>query len=97
LRFDNAGGVIPFIPPAIAALPSTKWRMARSTRAETATTIRQTLEDTPFYARSVLSTQLLGTPVTAMHESLSLRRFSSSIVQAMLPFRMPRRGAWRST
>jgi carotenoid 1,2-hydratase len=29
--------------------------------------------------------------VTAMHESLSLRRFGARWVQALLPWRMPRR------
>jgi carotenoid 1,2-hydratase len=30
-----------------------------------------------------------------MHESLSLDRFASRWVQAMLPFRMPRRTGWK--
>lgn len=52
--------------------------------------MRRTLTDAPFYARSVIGTHLLGEPVTAIHESLSLTRFASPWVQAMLPFRMPR-------
>ena len=52
--------------------------------------VLQTLTDAPFYARSLLRTQWLGEPVTAMHESLSLTRFDTRWVQAMLPFRMPR-------
>jgi hypothetical protein len=48
------------------------------------------LENTPFYTRSVLATHLLGEPVTAMHESVYLDRFSTRWVQAMLPFRIPR-------
>ena len=50
----------------------------------------RTLEDAPFYARSVVSAQLCGEPVMMMHESLSLDRFRQPVVQAMLPFRMPR-------
>jgi carotenoid 1,2-hydratase len=50
-----------------------------------------TIEDTPFYARSTLKTVWHGQPVQAMHESLRLDRFVTPIVQAMLPFRMPRR------
>ena len=50
----------------------------------------KTLEDTPFYARSLLDTHLLGQAAVAVHESLSLARFRSGWVQAMLPFRMPR-------
>jgi carotenoid 1,2-hydratase len=71
-------------------LPRTKWRMAREIRA-TNPTIAKTLEDTPFYARSVIAAEFEGAPVTAMHESLALDRFTQPWVQAMLPFRMPRR------
>ncbi len=92
LAMDRAGGVAPFDPPPHAALPSTGWRVRRGTRADAGSQprVRQTLEDTPFYARSVLDTRLLGQDATAMHESLSLDRFRSPIVQMMLPFRMPR-------
>ena len=53
-------------------------------------TVLRTLEDAPFYARSVVKTHLLGRPVTAMHESLCLDRFSRQWVRVLLPFRMPR-------
>jgi carotenoid 1,2-hydratase len=53
-------------------------------------TVAETLVDAPFYARSVLNMRIAGQPVTAMHESLSLDRFSAGWVQALLPFRMPR-------
>jgi len=93
LRFDQRGAVHAFVPPAPAALPGTGWGIARGTRADEAAgaRVRRTLEDTPFYARSVLSSRLLGEEVTAVHESLSLDRFRSRWVQALLPFRMPRR------
>ncbi len=92
LRIDRAGGAAPFAPPPRAALPSTGWRVRRATRADAdfRPTVRQTLEDTPFYARSVLDTRLLGQDTIAVHESLSLDRFRNPIVQMMLPFRMPR-------
>ncbi len=92
LRTDHAGGVAAFEPPPPAALPTTGWRLRRATRADAGfrPAVRQTLEDTPFYARSVLATRLLGQDAVAMHESLSLDRFRSPIVQMMLPFRMPR-------
>ena len=78
--------------PPVVALPGTGWRVARSARADAGTPARvlRTLTDAPFYARSLLSTRWLGEPVTAVHESLSLTRFDSPWVQAMLPFRMPR-------
>jgi carotenoid 1,2-hydratase len=57
-----------------------------------APTVIETLEDTPFYARSVIAGDLMGERVTAVHESLWMDRFTSPVVQAMLPFRMPRVG-----
>ena len=92
LRMDRAGGVVPFDPPPQARLPSTGWRVRRATRADPdfQPSVRRTLENTPFYARSVLDTRLLGQDAIAIHESLSLDRFRSPIVQMMLPFRMPR-------
>ncbi len=92
LRTDRAGAVAPFDPPPRAALPSTGWRVRRATRADAGfrPSVTKTLEDTPFYARSVLATRLLGHDAVAMHESLSLDRFRSPLVQLMLPFRMPR-------
>ncbi len=92
LRMDRAGAVTQFPPPPRADLPATGWRVPRATRADPdfTPTVRQTLEDTPFYARSVLDTRLLGQDAIAVHESLSLDRFRNPIVQLMLPFRMPR-------
>jgi carotenoid 1,2-hydratase len=95
LQFDSAGGIRAFSPPPVAPLPQTGWRVARATRSEveSAAKVLTTLEDTPFYARSLISAHLHGAPVTAVHESLSLDRFRSGWVQMLLPFRMPR--AWR--
>ncbi len=93
LRFGPDGSVTPEVPPPIAALSPTGWRIARETRADSghAVHIEKTLEDTPFYARTLLETQLYGEAAQAFHESLSLDRVASPIVRAMLPFRMPRR------
>ncbi len=92
LRIGRDGVVETLPPPPPAVLPSTRiWRVPRATRADAPPTVRQTLEDTPFYSRSVIETQLLGERVTAVHESLSLDRFRAPWVQAMLPFRIPRR------
>ena len=52
--------------------------------------VAKTWIDAPFYARSALDTRLFGEDVRAVHESLSLARFRSPIVQSMLPYRMPR-------
>ena len=96
LQMDRQGRVSAFPPPPTVALPGTGWGLARGTRSEpgaAAPRVAQTLEDGPFYARSLLQTRLLGESATAVHESLSLRRFSAPWVQALLPFRMPRRRA----
>jgi carotenoid 1,2-hydratase len=90
MTFDPNGRMQAFDPPPMVDLSRTGWRVARSVRSDSAAKIVKTLEDAPFYARSVVSAELLGEPVTLMHESLSLDRFKMPIVQAMLPFRMPR-------
>lgn len=93
LQFDHTGRAERFEPPQPASLPPSLWRIPRATRADPGRPARvaQTLEDGPFYARSVIETHLLGEPVVAVHESLSLKRFSAPWVQLLLPFRMPRR------
>jgi len=91
LQFGSRGEVRESPPPQPVVLQSTRWRVARRTRAEGGNArIVRTLEDTPFYARSLLSTQLFDSSVVAVHESLSLDRFASPWVQMLLPFRMPR-------
>lgn len=90
----GADGVIEEMPPPPAApLPGTLWRIARGTQAEApgAPRVLRTLEDAPFYARSLLATRLMGEDVIAVHESLDLDRFRKPWVRALLPFRMPRR------
>ena len=88
--FDPNGRMQVFEPPPKVDLRCTGWRVGRSVPSEGATKIVKTLEDAPFYARSLVTAKLLGEPVTLMHESLSLDRFRMLVVQAMLPFRMPR-------
>ena len=90
VAFDPQGRMQAFQPPPTVALKRTGWRIGRSVRSEGVANVVRTLENAPFYARSVVSAQLLGEPVTLMHESLSLDRFKMPVVQAMLPFRMPR-------
>jgi carotenoid 1,2-hydratase len=94
LRYDAAGGVEDFVPPPSVTLERTGWRVPRRIGLDSPSVV-ETLEDTPFYTRSVVAGTLLGGPVTAMHESLSMDRFTMPVVQAMLPFRMPRRTSKR--
>lgn len=75
-------------PNAFQELPKTGWRVARDTRVANAR-VERTLEDTPFYSRSVL-TSTGDRPSSTVCESLDLNRFGSRWVQTLLPFRMPR-------
>jgi carotenoid 1,2-hydratase len=92
VRVDRTGRSHDFAPPARTALPRTLWGLERKARSEDASgpRVAETLEDTPFYARSVVSARLLGESVTSVHESLSLDRFRTAWVQTLLPFRMRR-------
>jgi carotenoid 1,2-hydratase len=92
LRFDRFGGVVEFDSPPRVSLPETQWRLTRHSAADNGDVrIVSTLEDAPFYARSLLSTRLQGREAMAIHETLSLDRFRTAWVRALLPFRMPRR------
>jgi carotenoid 1,2-hydratase len=96
LLFRDDGRVEALPAPVRHRLPRSGWGIERATRADVGEPprLRRTLEDTPFYARSLLETTLAGQRVTAVHESISLRRFEHPLVQLMLPFRI-RRG-WRA-
>jgi len=93
LRIGRDGSVEHIASPPPARLARTLWRIERRTRSDPSTRahVIETLEDTPFYARSLLAAGLAGERVTAVHESLSLDRFRAGWVQGLLPFRMPRR------
>lgn len=92
VQFDHTGALRAFDPPPLSGLPSSRWGITRLTRSEDAGAARvfKTLLDAPFYARSVVRTRLLGQTTTSIHESLSLDRFRSRWVQAMLRFRVAR-------
>nr|WP_310523963.1 hydratase [Polymorphobacter sp.] len=93
LRIGNDGNAEVIEMPAPVVLPRTGWHVNRLTRADAGHTasLRATWEDTPFYSRSALSSRMFGEDVVAVHESLSLDRFRSPVVQWMLPWRMPRK------
>ncbi len=93
-RFAPDGSSSAFVPPPRQRLPRSKWGLPRNQRSDAAVpaSVVQTLEDTPFYVRSVLSSGLLGEQVTSVHETLDLPRVVSLPVRLMLPWRMPRRG-----
>ena len=92
---DSTGHLRPFDPPPKAKLPRGRiWQLPQGAHADAGATARitQGLEDSPFYTRSVLETQMMGMAARGVHESLSLDRFSAPWVQFLVPFRMPRRG-----
>ncbi len=93
LRVAGDGTITRFDAPAMQALPTTGWRIRRESRSDVghAPKVVETLEDTPFYARSLVKARIGGEDITAVHESLSVDRFAMPLVQLMLPFRMPRR------
>ncbi|MBK5943929.1 carotenoid 1,2-hydratase [Halorhodospira halophila] len=93
IRFDRQGAVSEAPAPASAPLPTALWGIRRRIPADAPEQARliETLEDTPFYARSLVATAVDGRPLRAVHESLDLNRFASAWVKPLLPFRMPRR------
>jgi len=92
LQFGRDGTTQALDVPAPAPLPRTRWGVERGTRADDGrAAVVDTLEDTPFYARSLVRQRLAGRDVLAVHESLSLERFRAPWVRLLLPFRMPRR------
>ena len=92
LLFDRSGNSTRIESPTEVILPRSFWGIDRPTRSEDGQAgLLATWEDTPFYARSLIETRLLDQPVKAVHESLNLKRFERTVVQLMLPFRMPRR------
>ncbi len=90
------GSAVQIMPPPLAPLARTGWRIKRDTRCDAEAVPRQTkaLLDAPFYSRSVVQTQIEGETVTGVHEALDLARFRSPLVKAMLAFRVPRRAGW---
>jgi carotenoid 1,2-hydratase len=74
----------------MVGLPRTRWRLDRVACADAAAEPRvlRELEDAPFYSRALVETQIDGRRVVAVHETLSLERFTRTWVQFLLQFRM---------
>ncbi len=90
LAFDASGAIGERELPPEHQLPGTLWRVDRPARSHSASVLLRTLEDTPFYTRSVLAAEADDEQFLMMHESLDLDRFRSRWVRTLLPFRMPR-------
>jgi len=91
LRFTPQARVEPIALPAVQRLPKTGWRLSRRMRSSHGVQVHEQLEDTPFYQRALLRFEEGGESLLAFHETLSVPRLVSPVVQAMLPWRMPRR------
>lgn len=89
---DPRGREVDLARTTDADVGRTLWRLSRvAARDEGArATLRRTLEDTPFYARSLVDTTLGGARVVAMHEELSLERLGARWTQHLLSYRMGR-------
>jgi carotenoid 1,2-hydratase len=92
LKFNRDQSVESFPAPPRQALPKALWRVGRSVRTDPGRPARvlQTLEDTPFYVRSVLESGLLGEKIVSMHETLNIPRLDTASTRLMLPWKMPR-------
>lgn len=97
-QFAPDGSSFDLKPPERLPLgPTALWRIDRRVRAVVdaggrGPRVTATLEDTPFYARSLIELPSgEGTPLEIVHETLDARRLRTPLVQWMLPFRMPRR------
>lgn len=89
--FSGARGqlLVPARHDAVVTLPTTRFGLARTARAEAGPiSLVRTLEDGPFYARSIVSTTIAGSRALGMHETVSLDRFRSPWVRFLVPFRM---------
>ncbi|MEL6198387.1 MAG: carotenoid 1,2-hydratase [Pseudomonadota bacterium] len=79
------------VPVNRVALRRGWWGVRRRTLSEGDAFLHRAFEDSPFYTRAAIETELMGEHVLAVHETLDCRRFASPVVKAMLPMRMPRR------
>ena len=89
--FGKDGSMRELEAPSPAPLPTGAWGVQRATATDNgAARLVQTLEDSPFYVRSLVEGQWLGERAVAVHESLDLQRFSAGWVRFLLPFRSRR-------
>jgi len=93
LTFNPNGTIDHFEPPPRQALPKTIWGIQGHMRNQSSETlaVKKVLENTPFYTRSVLNSELLGEKVLSFHETLSVPKLTLATTQLMLPWRMPRK------
>ncbi len=91
LRFSEQAGCESLELPREQPLQRSGWRIERVARDADDLSVVRALEDTPFYARTLLRAEDSGSRL-CVHESLDMRRFQKAWVRSLLPFRMPRQG-----
>lgn len=96
LTFTRDGQVAEHQAPPKARFSRSLWAVARETRADPGYRPHQAMAmlDAPFYARSMVRTQLEGVETVGVHEALDLRRFRSNLLMPMIAVRVPRRRNW---
>jgi len=92
LTFNPNGTIDHFEAPPRQSLPKTIWGIQGHMRnpSPEGLEVVQVLENTPFYTRSVLNSELLGEKVISFHETLNVPKLTTTATQLMLPWRMPR-------
>ena len=90
LRFSKQAGCELLPLPREQVLQHSAWRIERVARDSEELSIVRALEDTPFYARTLLRAGASSSRL-CVHESLDMQRFKKTWVRSLLPFRMPRR------
>jgi carotenoid 1,2-hydratase len=93
VAFDGQGRFSEFERPSSTLMKRGLWGVQRRAHHDAGHVPRvvSTLEDGPFYMRSIIRTRLMGQDIDLVHETLAGDRFASPLVKLMLPFRMPRR------
>lgn len=94
LAYSASGEALEFDPPKRQVLKRGFWGVGGGIACDDKAkpVLRAPYEDTPFYRRSLVETEIGGDHVAMMHETLDCRRLAMPIVRLMLPFRMPRWG-----
>jgi carotenoid 1,2-hydratase len=90
LRIARDGSLVALPKTVAVELPRTAWRLERTARVDPGgrAALVRSLEDGPFYARSLISTELDGERVLAMHETLAAHRLARRWVRFCTKYRM---------
>jgi carotenoid 1,2-hydratase len=90
--FRQDGTHVPLSGVEAFEVGKTRWGVRRRVPSDVGTPPRvsRSLEDTPFYARTLSTARVAGQPVHLVHETVDLQRFDRRWVQFLIPFRMRR-------